>query len=134
MTPENTQQWYTLLEKPSFAPPAWVFGPVWTILYILIAISFGYVFLQVMRGQWSKSIATPFAINLIANLLFTPIQFGLRNNTLALIDVLIILITIVWMIRRVRKKAPWIAWIQLPYALWCSFAFILQASITWLNW
>jgi tryptophan-rich sensory protein len=76
----------------------------------------------------------PFAINLVANLLYTPLQFGLRNNVLALLDILIILITIVWMVQTVWPRARWIAWMQLPYALWVAFACVLQASITFLNW
>ena len=133
MTPENTQEWYALLEKPWFAPPAWVFGPVWSVLYVLILISFGFVFLQVIRKRWPAQIAVPFAINLIANLLFTPLQFGLRNNALALLDILIVLATIAWMVHAVWPRARWIAWMQLPYALWVTFACLLQASITWLN-
>ena len=129
----STQQWYALLQKPWFAPPAWVFGPVWSILYVLIIISFGAVFLNVIRKHWPAKIALPFAINLVANLLYTPLQFGLRNNALALLDILIILATIVWMVRAIWPRARWVAWMQLPYALWVTFACILQMSITWLN-
>ena len=133
MTPDSTQEWYALLEKPWFAPPAGVFGPVWSVLYVLIIISFGFVFLNVIRKRWPAKIAVPFAINLVANLLYTPFQFGLRNNVLALLDILIILVTIAWMVREVWPRARWIAWMQLPYALWVVFACILQMSITWLN-
>ncbi len=134
MSPDTTQEWYTLLEKPWFAPPAWIFGPVWSVLYVLIIISFGFVFLNVIRKRWPAKIAVPFALNLIANLLYTPLQFGLRNNALALLDILIILVTIAWMVRAVWPRARWIAWMQLPYALWVTFACMLQVSITWLNW
>lgn len=133
MTPDSTQEWYALLEKPWFAPPAWIFGPVWSVLYVLIAISFGYVFLNVIRRRWPAKIAVPFALNLVANLLYTPLQFGLRNNILALADIFAILITIVWMIWAVWPHARWIAWMQLPYGLWVTFACVLQISITWLN-
>ncbi len=134
MTPTGTQEWYALLEKPWFAPPAWIFGPVWSVLYILIIISFGFVFLNVIRKRWPAKVAIPFAINFVANVLYTPLQFGLRNNVLALLDILIILATIVWMVRAVWPRARWIAWMQLPYALWVTFACILQISITILNW
>lgn len=79
-------------------------------------------------------IAVPFAINLIANLLFSPIQFQLQSNILATIDILVILITIPWMVRVVWQRAAWVAWMQLPYALWVGFATIVQISITWMNW
>lgn len=134
MTPDSTQAWYALLEKPWFAPPAWVFGPVWSMLYVLIIISFGFVFLNVIRKRWPAKITLPFALNLAANLLYTPLQFGLRNNVLALLDILIILASIVWMVRAVWPRARWVAWMQLPYALWVTFACILQISITVLNW
>lgn len=133
MSPDTTQEWYTLLEKPWFAPPAWIFGPVWSVLYVLIIISFGFVFLNMIRKRWPAKIALPFVINLVANLLYTPLQFGLRNNVLALFDIIIILVTIAWMVRAVWPRARWIAWMQLPYALWVSFACVLQVSITWLN-
>ncbi len=133
MTQGSTQEWYALLEKPWFAPPAGVFGPVWSVLYVLIIISFGFVFLNVIRKCWPAKIAVPFALNLVANLLYTPLQFGLRNNVLALFDIIIVLATVVWMVRAVWTRARWIAWMQLPYALWVSFACVLQISITWLN-
>ncbi|MBI2635736.1 tryptophan-rich sensory protein [Candidatus Peregrinibacteria bacterium] len=133
MTPDGTQEWYALLQKPWFAPPAWVFGPVWGILYFLIIASFGYVFLQVIRRRWPVIVAVPFGINLIANLLFTHLQFGLRNNILALLDILIVLFTIPWMMRMVWGRKRWVASIQLPYLLWVMFATVLQISVTWLN-
>ncbi len=133
MTFENTQAWYALLQKPWFAPPAWVFSPVWSVLYVLIIISFGVVFLSVMRKRWPAKIALPFAMNLVANLLYTPLQFGLRNNVLALVDILIVLTTIVWAMRTIWPRARWIAWMQVPYGLWVLFACMLQVSIVWLN-
>ena len=133
MTPDGTHEWYAQLIKPAFAPPAWVFGPVWTVLYVLIAISFGFVFLRVARRQWPAKVGVPFGINLIANILFTPIQFGLRNNALALLDILVILATILWMMKSVWRHSRWVAFLQVPYLLWVSFATVLQISITWLN-
>lgn len=134
MPPNNIQAWYALLQKPWFAPPAWIFSPVWSVLYVLIVISFGFVFLKVIQKQWPTKVVLPFGINLAANLLYTPLQFGLRNNVLALADIVVILITIIWMVWTVWPRARWVAWMQLPYALWVSFACILQISITWLNW
>ncbi len=133
MTPESTQDWYAQLEKPFFAPPAWLFGPAWTVLYVLIAISFGYVFVQIARKRWPLSAGLPFAVNLLANLLFSPLQFGLRSNVLALLDILLVLVTIPWMMRTAWPRARWVAYAQLPYLLWVAFATILQISVTWLN-
>lgn len=134
MVPTETSEWYALIQKPAFAPPAWVFGPVWTVLYAIMLVSFGYAFLNIIRRTWPARIAIPLAINVIANVSFMPIQFGLQNNVLALIDVCIVLGTIVWIMRAVWPLAPWVGWAQVPYFLWVSFATVLQASITWLNW
>lgn len=133
MTPSDQYRWYSKLRKPFFAPPSWLFGPAWTFLYILIAISFGAVFVHVARGEWPVIVALPFVLNLIANVLFTTLQFRLRRNDLAFIDVLAVLVTIPWAMWAVRGLAPWIAWMQVPYLCWVSFASVLQGCVTWLN-
>lgn len=133
MTPESTQDWYSQLLKPSFAPPAWIFGPVWSVLYVIIILSFGYVFLQVATKRWSVRIAIPFALNILANLSFTPLQFGLKNNVLAFIDIIIVFATILWAMKAIKPFSKLIMWVQMPYLLWVSFATVLQATITWMN-
>lgn len=130
----ETTTWYATLLKPAWAPPAWLFGPVWSVLYILIAISFGYVFLQVWRGQLPLLIALPFALNLIFNLAFTPLQFGLQNNLLAAIDILLVLVTLAWALWVIFPYVPWVTYINLPYLAWVSFATVLQLTVTYLNW
>ncbi len=129
---ENSS-WYSKLIKPGWAPPAWVFGPVWSVLYILIAISFGNVFIQVFQGALSWQIALPFALNLAFNFAFTPLQFKLRNNFLASVDIILILITLIWAIVTIGPYIQWVAYINIPYLLWVSFATALQLTITWLN-
>ncbi|MEF3280035.1 MAG: tryptophan-rich sensory protein [Elusimicrobiota bacterium] len=125
--------WYQTLIKPSWAPPGWIFGPVWAILYILITISFGTVFYKVYIGKLPKLVALPFILNIIFNLSFTPLQFGLRNNFLAAIDVLLVFITLIWAIIIIYPHIRWISYIQIPYLLWVLFATILQLTITYLN-
>ncbi len=129
--PEATE--YMNYIQPSFAPPAWIFGPVWSVLYVLIAISFGYVFFQVLKKRWPKMVAVPFVINLVANLLFTPVQFGLNNLPLASVVILVVLVTILWSMKAVWPYAKWVAYLQIPYLLWVSFATVLQLTITVLN-
>ena len=129
----NTTDWYSHLIKPPWSPPARLFGPVWTILYILIAISFGKVFLLAGQKQILFIVALPFLLNLIFNFAFTPIQFGLKNNLLASIDILLILATLIWAMTAIYPHAGWITYIQIPYLLWVSFATILQITITYLN-
>jgi Tryptophan-rich sensory protein (mitochondrial benzodiazepine receptor homolog) len=130
----NQMGWYQELIRPSFAPPAWVFGPVWSVLYVLIAISFGYVFYLVATGKLPWLVAVPFALNLIFNAAFTPLQFGLQNNLLAAIDILLVLGTLGWAMYLIYPHVPWVMYINIPYFLWVSFATVLQLSITYLNW
>ena len=108
-------------------------GLMWTILYPIIAVTFGFVFVQAARGRIPPIVALPFAINLAANLLFTPIQFGLRNLPLASVDILIVWGTILWMVQAVWVHYRWVAVAQAPYLAWVSVATVLQLSITWMN-
>ncbi|MFA5997447.1 MAG: TspO/MBR family protein [Candidatus Paceibacterota bacterium] len=129
----NAYNWYSTLIKPTWSPPSWVFGPVWTFLYGLIAISFGKVFMMAWQKQVPFVVALPFLLNLIFNFSFTYFQFSLRNNLFAAIDILLILGTLVWAIFAIYPHVKWIAYIQAPYLLWVSFATILQLTITYLN-
>lgn len=130
----NTGEWYAQLIKPFWAPPAWLFGPVWTVLYVIIVISFGYVAIMFFRKQIPFLIFLPFVLNIIFNLAFTPLQFGLQNNFLAAIDILLILGTLVWALLAIHPYAAWVSYVNVPYLLWVSFATILQFAITYLNW
>lgn len=129
----NAYNWYSTLIKPSWSPPSWLFGPVWTFLYILIAISFGKVFLMGFKKEIPFIVVLPFILNLIFNFAFTPLQFGLKNNLLAAIDILLVLGTLIWLMAVIYSHAKWITYIQIPYLFWVSFASILQLTITYLN-
>ena len=132
----NSSDWYAQLIKPWWSPPAWLFGPVWTLLYLVIIISFGTVFLKAFSKQIPWIVALPFALNLIFNIAFTPIEFGLRNHLLATIDILFVVGTLIWGIIAIIQAAPeyrWIAYVNIPYLLWGTFATILQITITYLN-
>ncbi|MFM2424121.1 MAG: hypothetical protein RLZZ70_512 [Candidatus Parcubacteria bacterium] len=130
----NTYQWYATLIKPSWAPPSWIFGPVWSVLYAIIFVTFGYVFYKIFRGEWPLILALPFVLNIIANAAFTPLQFGLQSNILASFDILIVLATLIVALVMVYPYAPWIMYANIPYFLWVSFATVLQLTITYLNW
>jgi translocator protein len=130
----NAYDWYSQLIKPSWSPPAWLFGPVWTVLYIIIAVSFGKVFLMAWQKQIAFIVALPFILNLVFNFIFTPLQFGLKNNLLAAVDILLVLITLVWAMAAIYPHVRWLAYMQIPYLLWVSFATILQLTVTYLNW
>ena len=129
----QTASWYQTLLKPSWAPPAWLFGPVWIVLYVLIAISFGKVFLAVFKRQLPWMVALPFVLNLVFNFSFTYLQFGLKNNYLAAADVILVLATLIWAMVAVYPHIKWVTYMQIPYFLWVSFATVLQLTITFLN-
>jgi benzodiazapine receptor len=136
MSPEQLS-WYSQLAKPVWAPPSWVFGPVWTALYAIIAVSFGAVFYRAFKGEVPRAVALPFALNLFFNFIFTPIQFGLQSNVLAAVDILLVVGTLVWAlvsIGRVSPRLRWVAYANIPYLLWGSFATALQLTVTYLNW
>jgi len=126
--------WYEQLIKPEWAPPSWLFGPVWTVLYVIIFITFGRTFILFTNSKISFLVLLPFLLNIVFNLAFTPLQFGLRNNLLAFIDILLILITLIWAMLSIYKFVPWISYANIPYLLWVAFATILQGKITFLNW
>ncbi len=126
-------QWYRALSKPPWAPPAQVFGPVWTILYIGIILTFGAAVSMFVKSQISWLVLLPFILNIVFNIAFTPLQFKLKNNILALIDIILVLTTLIWALLNIYPFAPWISWVNIPYLLWVAFATVLQSSITWLN-
>jgi len=127
------RDWYEALRKPSWTPEPEFIGLMWQIIYPIIIVTFGFVFVQAVRGTIPRLVALPFAINLIANLIFTPIQFGLRNLPLASIDIVIVWATIVWMVAVIWTYYRWVAIAQAPYLAWVSVATVLQLSITWMN-
>lgn len=129
----QSYNWYSTLIKPEWAPPAWLFGPVWSVLYAIIAISFGYVAYKYSKGLIPFMVLLPFILNLVFNFAFTPLQFGLQNNLLASIDILLVLGTMVWAGIVIYPFIPWVVYVNIPYLIWVSFASVLQLNITYLN-
>ncbi len=127
-------EWYLSLAKPSWTPEPAFIGLMWQIIYPIIFVTFGFVFVQAARRKIPVAVAVPFAVNLVANLIFTPIQFGLRNLTLASIDIVIVWGSIVWLVAVVWKHYRWVSIAQVPYFAWVSTATVLQLSISWMNW
>ena len=127
------ETFYTEIIQPSFAPPAWVFGPVWTFLYVIIIVSFGYVVNMVFQRKFPISILLPLAINIVSNILWTTLFFRFQNFDLALLDILIVWGSILWIGILFWNKKRWISYAQIPYFLWVSFATVLMFSIWMLN-
>ena len=99
-------------------------------------MTYGSVFYKAYAGKLSWMVALPFALNLIFNLAFTPIQFGLKNNLLATLDILLVVGTLIWALVAVWHAAPnmrWVVYANIPYLLWGIFATALQINITYLN-
>ena len=126
--------WYTTLIRPTWAPPSWLFGPVWTVLYAIIAVSYGYVGYLFFTKKIPFIILLPFILNIIFNALFTPLQFGLQNNLLAMIDIFLVLGTLIWAMIAIYNYAPWVTYVNIPYLAWVCFATVLQVMITVMNW
>lgn len=130
------QGWYQTINKPSFNPPAWVFGPVWTTLYIMIAIS-GWMIWTRIGGSFSEKLRSLpikyYGFQLFANLLWSFLFFGLENPMLGLVDICFLLVFIAANINHFTKIYKPAAYLLYPYFAWVSFATLLNASIVWLN-
>ena len=129
----NSSSWYSQLIKPTWAPPSWLFGPVWSVLYLIIFISFGTVFYKIFNRHLPVIIALPFVLNLIFNLSFTYFQFGLKSNILAALDIIFVLVTLIWALVIIYPHLKWVALVNVPYLIWVIFATTLQLTITFLN-
>ncbi len=124
--------WYAVLNKPFFSPPNFVFGPVWTVLYILMGISL-YLVISKKEKVKRKNGINLFFIQLVLNILWSVIFFGMKNPALALIDILALWIAIVLTIKSFSKINKLAGKLLIPYFLWVSFASILNLAIVLLN-
>ncbi len=125
--------WYATLQKPSFAPPNWVFFPVWTTLFIIMGIS---LFLVWQKGWEDKKVKTAiyiFAGQLVLNALWSAVFFGLRSPLLGLMEIIVLWITILATILSFMKISRTAAYLLIPYILWVSFAAIVNFWIWRLN-
>jgi tryptophan-rich sensory protein len=127
------QDTYKSYKRPPLSPPEWAFGVVWPILYIIIFISYGFVFSAAYKGNIAGSLVIPFAVNLLANGLFTYFQFKLKNNLLAALDIVIVLVTIILTMILIWPFYHWVVYLQIPYLVWVTFATYLQFGVTILN-
>jgi benzodiazapine receptor len=132
-TTASIPTWYTTLEKPSFNPPNWLFGPVWTILFILMGIS-AFLVWRVGLSEPNVRIALIiFIIQLIFNVFWSVAFFGLRSPIAGLIIIIILWIAILLTILSFAKVSISAGILLIPYILWVSFASILNATIYVLN-
>lgn len=126
--------WYVHLNKPFFSPPNWLFGPVWTILYILMGISFGLIWQKYKKEDKTILYAMKlFGIQFLLNMIWSPVFFGFKNLFPAFIVIVLMwffLFKTIWAFAKIDKKASRLLY---PYLAWISFASILNFSVWILN-
>ncbi len=125
--------WYETLNKPVFNPPNWIFGPVWSTLYIFMGISAGMIWHQGLKNPAVKKALTIFAIHMLLNAAWSLLFFGAQNPVLAFIEILFLLGFILYFSKLFYQIKPITGLLQIPYILWVSFATLLNGSIVWLN-
>lgn len=125
--------WYATLNKPTFNPPNWLFGPVWTALYLLMGISLFLVWQKGLYYNGVKIALIVFGIQLILNILWSILFFGLKSPLAAFIEIIILWLLILVTILTFYKISRAAAILLLPYILWVSFASILNFSLWRLN-
>ena len=131
-TSQSVHSWYPTLVKPTWTPPAWVFGPVWTLIYILIAVCGWLAYLQPHSRDRSKALLF-FSIQLFLNAIWFPLFFGLRSPLLGLFDIILLWIMILATLLSLWKVSRLAAVLWLPYTTWTTFAAVLNTVIYVMN-
>lgn len=129
----GTSAQYGKYKKPKWAPSASTFGPVWSALYLVIVLSFGYVAYLYTTGAIMWCVVLPFALNVVFNLAYMPLQFRMHKMRLATLDALLVLLTLDWALCVISPYAGWVVVVNLPYLAWAFFATVLQFQIFALN-
>jgi translocator protein len=130
---EAVPDWYITLEKPFFAPPNWIFGPVWIILYFLMGVSLYIVWKDELKSKTRNVFFVVFAIQLILNALWSLLFFGLKSPLLGLIDILILDVMLVVTIFYAKRVSKYAAMLLIPYMVWIIIASVLNYAIMVLN-
>ena len=125
--------WYQDLNKPSFNPPGWVFGPVWTALYIMMGISAFLIWQKGLADRLVKTALVFFVIQLLLNAVWTPFFFGLKSPILAFTDIILLWFGILFTIVKFYSLSKPASFLLIPYLLWVTFAAFLNFSIVLLN-
>jgi len=131
-TSATVDTWYLTLVKPSFNPPSWLFGPVWTALYLLMGISLYLVWIN-RKKKFKKPALTFYGVQLGLNALWSILFFGLQSPFYAFIEIIFLWTAIAFTIYYFYKISKNAAYLLIPYILWVSFAAILNFSIFYLN-
>ncbi len=132
-TQSSVNTWFTTLNKPFFNPPNWVFGPVWTILYILMGIAAGRVWSNGFHHKWVKTAMYHFIFQLLLNTLWSLVFFGMQEIFGALLVIIALLILLLFTYKWFKVVDSLSAFLLIPYILWVSFALVLNFSFWKLN-
>lgn len=125
--------WYAGINKPSFNPPNWIFGPVWTLLYILMGVAAGLIWSSTAQPTVKRRALAVYILQLGLNALWSILFFGLKSPQVALAEIVLLWIAIVWCMRLFEPIHRTAAYLLIPYLLWVSFASVLNLAIVWLN-
>ena len=123
----SVDSWYQTLDKPSFNPPRWVFGPAWSALYVLMGIADHLVTRE--RTEAAKNAKRIYRVQLVLNALWSVLFFGLRSPLAALVEIVLLWVAILMTIAAFWKVSKPAAMLLVPYFLWTTFATVLNASI-----
>uniref|UniRef100_A0AC34G565 Tryptophan-rich sensory protein n=1 Tax=Panagrolaimus sp. ES5 TaxID=591445 RepID=A0AC34G565_9BILA len=130
-TRKNNEEWYPTLKKPVFNPQTVLFPIVWTILFLIMGVS-GYRTWYITDGRYHRA-KLLFFVQLFFNFWWTVIFFGFKSPIIAMVDIIVLWITIILWIQSLYILEKWIAFIQVPYLCWVTFASVLNGSIIYLN-
>lgn len=125
--------WYATIQKPSFNPPNWIFAPVWTLLFLLMGISLYLIWSRGFRDKETKIALVIFSTQLLLNILWSILFFGLQSPLYAFIEIIILWMAILLTIISFYKISKTAAYLLLPYIAWVSFASVLNFSILIIN-
>lgn len=128
----NPGSYYYSLDLPPFAPPSWIFGPMWTVLYILMGMAL-YFLTQMDERKLKRKLLTLFVIQFICNFLWSALFFNLQSNFIAAVDITILVIVLTILLYHLWLHFRLVMWLLVPYYLWVLFATLLNYSIYFLN-
>ncbi len=125
--------WYSTLNKPSFSPPNWIFGPVWTTLYLMMGVSAYLVWMKGFKNKKVRTALSYFLIQLAFNFFWSVLFFGIHSPLLALFDIILLWLVIFLTMVKFYQISKLASYLLLPYLFWVSFATLLNFSIVILN-
>jgi tryptophan-rich sensory protein len=132
-TAQGVSDWYPALLKPSFNPPAWVFGPVWTVLYVLMGVACFLVWQRLPDSPSARRALGAYSVQLFLNFLWSFLFFKAQSPGWAFAEIVVLWLALLLTVILFFRESRWAGWLMMPYLAWVSFAAVLNASIWILN-